>query len=91
MCESCNAVFYYYADKLCFKLASIFRYQKGFLNWKDAAIILKRHTSSACHCEAVKVVITLLATTKDVVELLSIAHQQEKQQNREILLNNLLC
>ena len=63
---------------------------KGFSNWKDATIVLKKHASSACHCEAVEVVITLPATTKDVGELLSTAHQQEKQQNREILLK-LLC
>ena len=62
---------------------------KGFSNWKDATIVLKKHASSACHCEAVEV-ITLPATTKDVGELLSIVHQQEKQQNREILLK-LMC
>ena len=63
---------------------------KGFSNWKDATIILKKHANSACHCEAVEIVITLPATAKDVGELLSKAHQQEKQQNRDILLK-LLC
>jgi len=60
---------------------------KGFSNYKDATVVLKKHATSACHCEAVDVVITLPATTKDVGEQLSIAHQQEKQQNRDILLS----
>ena len=63
---------------------------KGFSNWKDATVVLKKHATSACHSEAVEVVITLPATTKDIGEQLSIAHKQEKQQNRDILFK-LLC
>jgi len=49
---------------------------KGFSNWKDATIVFKKHAASACHREAIEIVITLLATTADVGELISSNHQR---------------
>jgi len=51
---------------------------------------LKKHAASACHREAVEVVITLPATTEDVGELISASHQRDKQQNSTVLMK-LLC
>ena len=51
---------------------------------------MKKHANSACHREAVEVVITLPATTGDVAELMSATHQREKQQKSTILMK-LLC
>ena len=58
---------------------------KGFSNWKDATIAFKKHVQSKCHAEAVKVVVTLPKTTKDVGEQLSRAHRMEKEQARDML------
>ena len=66
--------------------AFIFR---GFCNWKDASGEkggFNSHEHSTCHKSAVELVITLPRTTKDVGEMLSSAHSQEKKANREYLL-----
>lgn len=60
---------------------------KGFSNWKDATIAFKKHELSTCHHEAVDVMITIPATTKDVGEQLSQQHCQEKATNRKMFLN----
>ena len=50
---------------------------------------MKKHANSACHREAVEVVITLPTTTGDVGELISANHLREKQQNSTILMKSL--
>ena len=59
---------------------------KGFCNWKNATILLQKHQQSSCHREAVEVVITLPATTKDVGEQLVQQLAKEKESNRKMLL-----
>ena len=46
-------------------------FSKGFSNWRDATMAFNKHELSACHNEAVDVMITIPATTKDVGEQLS--------------------
>lgn len=59
---------------------------KGFCNWKNATAIFLKHQQSSCHREAVEVVITLPATTKDIGEQLVQQHAKEKECNRRMLL-----
>ena len=59
---------------------------KGFSNWKDTTMAFKKHESSACHHEAVDVLITIPVTTKDVGEQLSKQYSQEKATNRKMFL-----
>ena len=61
------------------------------MNWKDATVLFKKHEHSSCHREAVELLITLPATTRDVGEMLSNDNQQEKQINRGILINIISC
>ena len=51
---------------------------RGFCNWKDRTIAFHNHEKSLCHKEAVEKVLTLPATTRDVGELVSSAHDSEK-------------
>ena len=46
----------------------------------------KKHEQSSCHREAVEVMVTLPATTRDIGETLSQQHAKEKEGNRKILL-----
>ena len=55
---------------------------RGFSNWKDGTIA--KHEKSASHTEAVEVVVTLPATTRDVGELLSQQYAAQKVKNREV-------
>ena len=49
---------------------------KGFFKLERCHYtVLKKHTASACHREAVEVVITLPAITRDIGEQLSTTHQ----------------
>jgi len=41
--------------------------------------------SSSTHCEAVESVITLPRTTRDIGELMSSSHKQDKESAREML------
>ena len=62
---------------------------RGFSNWKDASGergAFNRHESSICHKTAFEAVVTLPKTTKDVGELLSVQHAEEKAVNRKNLL-----
>ena len=63
----------------------LIKVSKGFSNWKDATVAFRAHETSLCHKEAVEMVLTLPATTKDVGELLSSAHAHEKAVNRHCL------
>ena len=58
----------------------------GYSNWKNATLSFKRHESSACHREAVEMVITLPATTSDIAEQLSLQHSKQKEANRQIFM-----
>jgi len=50
----------------------------GFSNWKDAGRCFRQHEMSDCHREAIEKVVTLPKVTKDVGEMLSKAHTEEK-------------
>ena len=58
----------------------------GFYNWKDASVSFKKHDSSKCHRESVDIVLTLPRTTKDIGEILSTKHAEDKIHNRDSLL-----
>ena len=63
--------------------------ERGFSNWKDASGekgAFSCHQQSNCHKRAVELMVTLPRTTKDVGELLSLTHSQEKLANRQYLL-----
>ena len=55
---------------------------RGFSNWKDGTISFKKHERSACHCEAVDVVVTIPSTTQDVGMQLSQQFARQKEKNR---------
>ncbi|XP_062517927.1 zinc finger MYM-type protein 1-like [Corticium candelabrum] len=59
---------------------------RGFSNWKDATTGFKNHVKSACHREAVEVLVTLSATTRDVGEHVSHEHAVQKVNNQQALL-----
>ena len=59
---------------------------KGFCNWKDAAIVFKKHDHSKCHREALERTLKLTKSTKDIGETLSEHHSNEKSENRRSLL-----
>lgn len=58
----------------------------GFFNWKDACVKLAIHEQSHCHKESVEKIVTLPSTVKDVGEMLSSEHKQEKMQRQQMLL-----
>ena len=58
---------------------------RGFSNWKDGTISFKKHERSACHCEAVDVVVTIPSTTQDVGMQLSQQFARQKEKNRQAL------
>ena len=60
---------------------------KGFSNWKDGTIGMKKHECSDCHSEAVEAVITLPSVTHNVAETLSQAFVSQKEKNRAALLS----
>ena len=62
---------------------------KGYSNWKDATGergAFNVHSNSKFHKGCTEVAIDLPRTTRDVGELLSSAHAQEKAKNRVYLL-----
>ena len=59
---------------------------QGFCNWKDGTVAFRQHEKSVCHKLAVEKVITLLATTSDVGEMLSTALARDRANNRHFLL-----
>ena len=54
----------------------------GYTNCKDATVAFGAHEKSNVHKRAVKVMIYLPETTKDIGELLSTAHTEEKQRRQ---------
>ena len=58
---------------------------RGFSNRKDGTTCFKRHEKSASHQEAVKVVMTIPSTAKDIGEQLSHQYALQKANNRESL------
>ncbi|XP_062585373.1 zinc finger MYM-type protein 1-like [Saccostrea cucullata] len=58
----------------------------GFCNWKDATSKFRKHQDSDCHKEAVERKVKLPRETKDIGEVLSAAHSEEKAHNRQQLL-----
>ena len=65
---------------------SLVRLLVDFSNWKDATTGFKNHVKSACHREAVKGLVTFLATTRDVGEHLSLEHAVQKVNTQQALL-----
>ena len=63
---------------------------KGFCNWKDATLGIKNHESSACHKSAMEVMVVLPSFCKDIGEQLSQLHADEKRDNHQCLLKNLV-
>ena len=59
---------------------------RGYCNWKDATIAFKNHELSACHHEAVEVIIRLPATSTHIGVHLSQQYALEMEQNKIILL-----
>ncbi|XP_065903857.1 zinc finger MYM-type protein 1-like [Dysidea avara] len=59
---------------------------KGFCNWKDGTLSFRKHELSACHKEAIEVMVTLPATVKDIGELSSQSHANQKAKNRQLFL-----
>ena len=68
-----------------------FHVSKGYTNWKDAIAAFKSHEKSACHREAVEMIITLPGTTTHIGVLLSRQHAIEMERNRRMLLKVLAC
>lgn len=64
---------------------SLLQVTRGFCNWKDAIHSFRKHEKSVCHHEAVEVMITLPATTRDIGEQLSHQHAIQKEKNRDAL------
>lgn len=58
----------------------------GFSNWKDATSKFRKHQDSDCHKEAVERKLKLPTETKDIGEVLSAAHSEEKTPNRQQML-----
>lgn len=58
----------------------------GFSNWKDATSKFRKHQDSDCHKEAVERKLKLPRETKDIGEVLSAAHLEEKTHNRQQML-----
>lgn len=58
----------------------------GFCNWKDATSKFRKHQDSDCHKEAVERKLKLPTETKDIGEVLSAAHSEEKTHNRQQML-----
>ena len=63
-----------------------FQVCRGYSNWKDATMAFKSHESSACHHEAVEVVIRLPATITHIGIHLSQQYAFEKKKKRRMLL-----
>ena len=57
---------------------------KGFTYWKDATSAFNKHLASCCHREALAS-LRVRSETRDVGELLSTQHKQEKATNRAML------
>ena len=72
-------------------LLSLLKVTRGFSNWKDGTICFRKHEDNATHKEAVEVMITLPAATRDIGEQLSQQHAAQKVKNRKALLQIMSC
>ena len=54
---------------------------KGYTYWKEASTAFKKHWTSDCHREAVKVLLVLPQCTNDIAELQSVKHVAQKSLN----------
>lgn len=59
---------------------------KGFTYWKEATSSFTKHQASSCHKEAIVAIEVLPEQVKDVGEMLSQHHQQQKSVNRVMFL-----
>ena len=59
--------------------------------FSDGTTAFRKHEKSASHTEAIEVVVTLPATTRDVGELLSQQYAAQKVKNRDALFQILKC
>ena len=57
----------------------------GFCNWKDGTRCFSRHEDTTAHKAAVDVAINIPSSTRDVGDMLSSAHTQQKAINRHYL------
>ena len=69
--------------KLKYSTADTAFITRDYQNWKDATISFRNHESSACHKQAVTVMITIPATHGYIGECLSSILAVEKRVNRE--------
>ena len=53
---------------------------KGFSNWKDGTVGFKNHEASACHKEAMQMVVVLPNCYPDIDEMLSREYVDKKRQ-----------
>ena len=58
----------------------------GFSNWKDGTIEAKKHEDSACHKEALQLIVVLPACCPNVGKMLSKEYAVWKKDNRQWLL-----
>ena len=59
---------------------------KGFSNWKDGTIGIKKHEVSGSHKGALQVMVVIPSTCHDVGVMLVKQHKQEKKDNRQCFL-----
>ncbi len=59
---------------------------KGFSNWKDGTLGIKKHEVSGSHKDALQVMVVIPSTCCDVGDMLVKQHKQEKKDNRQCLL-----
>ena len=59
---------------------------KGFSNFKDGTIGIKKHKESGSHKGAFQVMMVIPSTCRDVGDMLVKQHKQEKKDNRQCLL-----
>ena len=52
---------------------------KGFQNWKDGTVAIKKHESTASHKEALQVTVVIPSCYQDIGELLSHQHADMKK------------
>ena len=80
-CEEQNK--YYWLAQREREPAFIFR---GFTDWKESTSAFRKHAARDCHREAVETLVVLPSSTKDVGDLYSAQHAEEKAKNRKMLL-----
>ena len=59
---------------------------KGFVYWKEANTAFRKHEGSQCHREATQALVLLPQQVRDIGEVLSNEHRQEKAMNRKMFM-----